>query len=590
MKDVERSRADQGIIIDRIYDIALDPVVLEDFIDLWAQGELPGLVPDDIGIHKFDSFFGAHLERAMQFLQYDRGETNAFEVVLQPYESLAALVVDKSLVVKACNQRASETFGIGVGNPLRQIAFEPETVDDLTRLTHLALQQADGTDKFLRIEGDDTQAAMMLRILRIGTAQGGEPAALILSAHFQWREPVGRVLQHAFGLSMAELAVVRLLAEGQTVRSMATARGTSEGTVRNQIKSILAKMNLRSQIDIVRFALTLGVLPDVVSENPPQVAAANRTGAASQNWIEAEVWKPFVSLALPGGRRLTYHDMGPRTGNPVLFSHMGSCMVRWPGEMVKMAYALNLRVICPIRAGYGQSDALPPDADVFAATSADAAFLLAQLGIVRLPYAVLGTDFPLAADLAARYPNLISEVIGIGGRPCLPGSMQIEGTGLWQRFFVRAARHNPKLLEFAARAVIAMSRRVGAESMLHRLCKESKADLALLDRPDILRVLAANIDIMAEKSGHPGRAFAQEYLAFHGDWGARMQELRHVPMRILLAEQDPTTAIGALPELERAYPWIGFEVLPDTGLALLFQRPDKILPMVAAAAKRTVES
>ena len=593
MKDIDKPRPelDRDFILDRIYDIALDPAVLEDFIDLWAESDLLGPVPDGTGAQWFDSVFGTHLDRAIQFLRYETGETNAFEDVLRPYESLAALVVDPSLVVKACNQRATEAFGIGTGDPLRQIAFEKPTVTDLTRETHLVLQQSGNIDRFLRIEGTDTQAAVMLRIMRIGTGSGAEPAALILSAHFQWRDPVGRVLQHAFGLSAAEQAVVRLLAEGHTVRSMATARGTSEGTVRGQIKSILQKMNLRSQIDIVRFALTLGVLPDVAGDSPQATgAAANGSGAASGNWIDAEIWKPFAALTLPDGRRLTYHDMGPRNGNPVLFSHMGSCMVRWPGAMVKMAYAHNLRVLCPIRAGYGQSDALPRDADVFAATSGDVAFLVDQLGIVRLPYAVLGTDFPLAADLASRYPDLISAVIGIGGRPCLPGGAQIEGSGLWQRFFVRAARHNPKLLEFASGAVMAMSRRIGPEAMLRRLCKDSPADLALLDRPEILPVLAANIDVMATKTDSPGRAFAQEFQAFHSDWSSLMQGLRPVPVQIFLADQDPTIAIDALSELERAYPWIGFEVVPDTGLALLFQRPDKILPVVAEAARRTVET
>lgn len=592
MKDVGRPGVgvDRDSILDRIYDIALDPEVLEDFIELWAENDPLGPVPDDFGAQQFDDVFGAHLERAIQFLQHETGEANAFEDVLRPYEGLAAFVVDTSLVIKACNRRASEAFGIGVGDPLHRIGFGQGTLSDLTRLTHLALQKSEGTDRFLRIEGEDTQPAKMLRVVRIAPAQGAESAALILSAHFQWREPVARVLQHAYGLSTAEQAVVRLLAEGQTVRSIAKVRGTSEGTVRGQIKSTLQKMNLRSQVDIVRFVLTLGVLPDAIADKWPVIdVSANTNGPTSGNWIEAEVWKPFAALTLPDGRRLTYHDIGPRNGNPVLLSHMGSCMVRWPGEMVKKAYALDLRVLCPIRAGYGQSDALPLDADVFASTSADVAFLLAELGLSRLPYAVQGTDFPLAADLATRHPDLISEIIGIGGRPCLPGGVQIEGEGLWQRFFVRAARHNPKLLEFASGAVVAMSRRIGPEAMLGRLCKESPADLDLLERPEVLRVLAANIAVMAEKSGKPGRAFAQEYLAFHSDWSGRMQELRDFPMRIFLADQDPTFDIDALPELEQAYPWIGFEVVPDTGLALLFQRPDMILPLLAEAARKTAE-
>jgi len=50
----------------------------------------------------------------------------------------------------------------------------------------------------------------------------------------------------------------------------------------------------------------------------------------------------------------------------------------------------NLRVICPIRAGYGHSDALELTADPLDAASQDSAFLLNTLGVRRLPYVAQG--------------------------------------------------------------------------------------------------------------------------------------------------------------------------------------------------------
>lgn len=67
---------DHALILDRIYEVALDPSFLEDFIQLWADADLaeqfsPGR---DGAASAFDAYFNAHLERAEAFLR--RGDTS----------------------------------------------------------------------------------------------------------------------------------------------------------------------------------------------------------------------------------------------------------------------------------------------------------------------------------------------------------------------------------------------------------------------------------------------------------------------------------------------------------------------------------
>ncbi|WP_186766389.1 LuxR C-terminal-related transcriptional regulator [Phaeobacter marinintestinus] len=50
---------------------------------------------------------------------------------------------------------------------------------------------------------------------------------------------------------------MRTLVEGADAKAIAAERGTSEGTVRGQIKSILGKMHARTQSEVIRFALSL---------------------------------------------------------------------------------------------------------------------------------------------------------------------------------------------------------------------------------------------------------------------------------------------------------------------------------------------
>ncbi|KMW59880.1 Transcriptional regulator, LuxR family/hydrolase, alpha/beta fold family [Candidatus Rhodobacter oscarellae] len=580
---------DHALILDRIYEIALDPSFLEDFIQLWADADLaeqfaPG---KDGAASAFDAYFNAHLERAEAFLR--RGDTSPPDAQdhLKPYASFAAFTVNTSLVVEDVNAGAKAAFDVQAGDTLASLDIPQDVQASLLRLTRDVLHRPDCLERLLKAEAQTKQGTMLFRIVRVTQTADREPVALLVSTYIHWRESVGTILKQAFQLTQAEQGVVRRLTEGQDTKSIANARGTTVGTVREQLKSIISKMNVRSQADVVRLALTLGEFPQAQAAETRPSQAPETAFAAKGRWLQSEVWKPFKSVTLPDGRHMTYHDMGPQSGNPILFSHMGSAMVRWTPAMVHSAFEHNLRVICPIRAGYGHSDNLRTDADVLSTTSADAVFLLQHLGLSRLPYAIHGSDFPFAADLVARHPEVVSELIGIGARPCLPNGLDVQGAGQWQRFFVWAARHNPGLARFAAKAVMMMAKRIGPEAMLRKLCQDSPADLMLLETDEVRQILVANLELMAGPSTNAAQAFAMEYVAFHADWSHLMQRMRHIPVRVYIAEQDPTIDINAISALRTAYPWMHFEIVPNAGLALMYQQHDKLIPILAEAARGT---
>ncbi|MHA7852848.1 bifunctional helix-turn-helix transcriptional regulator/alpha/beta hydrolase [Roseovarius sp.] len=580
--------AEQDLILDRIYGIALEPSSLDDFIELWHDMDLARAFVDNSGAatEAFGAPYRQHLERAQEILQREEVAHPDLMEFLEPYENLAAFVVGGSLRIAACNPGARAAFSARPGSGLDQLVLPAELRRALSRTTQEVLRGTDSYDKILKTDMASKGSTILFRITRIARLAEDSPNALIVSSQFHWSSEIGALLAEVYQLTAAEQDVVRFLVEGQETKSIAQARGTSEGTVRNQIKSITGKMHLRSQTDIVRFAMALSEFPKgTVGKKETVILAAPAT---SRDWLDAEVWKPFRSLSLSDGRTLSYHDMGPVTGNPAILTHTGSCMVRWPRSMIHLAFEMNLRVICPIRAGYGSSDDLELTMHPVAAASTDTAFLLKHLDIQRLPYVAQGTDFPFAIDLVAKRPDLVTEVLGFGARPCLPGGLQANGVGRWQRFFVSTARDAPHLAQFASRAVMAMSRKIGPEAMLRTLCKHSPADLALLDNEEMKQVLVANISLMSGKSTNAARAFAMEYIAFQEDWTDLVRATQQIPVQLFLAEEDPTIDLGAIPAFQNAYPWIGFEVVNGAGLALTFQKAEKLIPLIAEAAKRAI--
>jgi pimeloyl-ACP methyl ester carboxylesterase/DNA-binding CsgD family transcriptional regulator len=572
---------DRDLVVDRIYEVALEPSSLEGFIDFWHDNQLAEKMADGDQSFVFDENYKSHLDRAQTILHRDYASRPDLIEHLKPYENLAAFVVSDSLRVEALNSGAYSAFGFQIGEDLKQTAMPFEVRDALIAAAKEVLGKTGAQEKLLKTDLATKSGTILFRVTRLDIAGGYCALALVVSTLFHWREAIGSILQDVFHLTNAEMDVVRLLVDGQDIKMISEARSTSIGTVRSQVKSITGKMNLRSQTDIVRMVMTLGKLP----EGSLEADDKNSMPKLSKNWLDAEVWKPFRSMTLPDGRKLTYHDMGPVTGDPVLLTHMGSCMVRWPRNMVKMAFEQNLRIICPIRAGYGQSDNLAPDADPITTATEDTATLLTSLGIFRLPMAAQGTDFPLAANMIAKHSNMISALIGLGARPNLPCGEYIVGTGRWQRFFVSTARNAPGLLEFASKAVMAMSKRIGPEAMLRQLCKDSRSDLALLEDDVVRAVLEANLSLMAGKDTNAARAFAKEFIAFQIDRSIEIAATRSVPVQIFLGDEDPTFDLNAIPALQAAYPWMSFEVLPNAGLALMYQAPRRLVAEMAKAAR-----
>jgi pimeloyl-ACP methyl ester carboxylesterase len=245
-----------------------------------------------------------------------------------------------------------------------------------------------------------------------------------------------------------------------------------------------------------------------------------------------------------------------------------------------------LRVIVPIRAGYGQSDQLHPKADVLAACRADTCELLAHLGIARLPYVPQGIDLLFAVDLAAQHPELISEIIAICGRPSLFGDRHYSGMGKWHRFFLSTARHAPHLLKFTAKAAVAMAKRIGPMEMFRTMNQRSAADIAMLEDPELVCVLVANAELIAGKNTDVAQAYAMELLQTEADWSHLMIQTKTVPTSFINGANDPATDIATIAEYRVAYPWIEIEVIPDAGQMLIYQHFDKVIPKLAEAASK----
>lgn len=581
-----KASLDPNQIVDQLYDIALDPGSLDAFIDAWNGAGLDAQSARRTleNIDTFDEAYAAHLKRADTFLNRGAEETPALSALLAPFDNLAAVIVDSNLTIVACNDGAARSLGLHEGDPLSAMQANPTSIEIFTETLCDVFASDRKPDRLLKLEIGAKDAQTLFQVRRMSQQRpNGQALALIVTTQYHWQPALGATLKEVFQLTSAEQGVVRALVEGMDAKSIAQERGTSEGTVRSQIKSVLAKMNARSQSEVIRLVLSFRDLTQGDAgavKLPPTVPPLTTV-----DWLDAEVWKPFDVLTRPDGRDMFYADMGPSNGAPVLYSHMGFCAARWSRSMLKYAFRHNLRIICPIRAGYGPSGNLDRRADVIVATREDTMALLAHLGIARLPYLTQSSDLIFAADLAIHHPDVVSEIIGICARPYLPGDMHYASMSKWHRFFLSTAKHAPHLLTFTAKAMMVMGRRLGMVEMFRQIMKESPVDVAMIDSPDIYPVLVAIGDLVSSEHANIAQAYTMELEVAEADWSHLMIGAKATPTWFVNGLEDPSVDATSIAEFREHYPWIEIETIPEGGQFTLYQHHVDLIPRIAAAAK-----
>ncbi|MGB5864871.1 MAG: hypothetical protein WBG95_11305 [Sulfitobacter sp.] len=329
--------------------------------------------------------YKAYLRRAETFLQRNMEADGGLNLAatLIPFDNLTAFIVNRNLQVVAPNDGVQQSFGVQEGTNLEAQNLPHETYRAVSENLRSVFLTKDQPTHMLRLELAGTRGTALLQIWRLEAIAGSDrQLALIVTTHYHWKAALVHMLEEVFKLTHDEKGVVRALVEGLDTKSIDAERGTRKGTVRGQIKSIVAKIYARTQSEIIRLALSLRDMSDSAgSQDAPHVVLLALT---STNWLHAEVWKPYKTLTLPDGRRMDYQDMGPADCAPIIRSHMGYGMVGWTEPMIKLAFPHGLRVLCPIRASYGLSTNLDPKTDVLVSTRADTEYLLDQLVIDRL--------------------------------------------------------------------------------------------------------------------------------------------------------------------------------------------------------------
>ncbi|GHD05206.1 LuxR C-terminal-related transcriptional regulator [Tianweitania populi] len=555
-------------IIERIYDVAVDPSRYEAMLDVWEQRlSVLRLKADEEASLPIEADTGieAHLERADIFLQrlFDL-QADAGRSPLD-LEAKAAFLVDQALRIDSVNEAARATLGLAPGRALDGLPLHSDDVAKLKAAIRRQLPAKTPEPTLLRFTSASSDRSILFHVALYLPGNGQTPFVLVRTTELGWPTHLSKTMREAFNLTAAEVEVVRALAEGRSLREISEERGRSLATVRTQISAILAKTETHSQTELIR--LTLGLM-DVVGTIP-----ASRNGSLGASTL---LPIPFRSRLTPDGRRSDWIEFGDPGGRPLLFLPLDYGMIRWSRQAEIAAEQRGIRVISVVRPGYGFSAPLPAKVSYREGVGADLRGLLDHLGIEKAAALVLGADLRFAMALARLDPTRLTGIFGCSAALPVVNARQYERMGKWHRFILANARYAPRILPFLVRSGFALARSVGKESFFRSVNASSPADLRTFSDPEIRAaiLLGSDICLSSEHSAHD--VFARECIDSESDW-ADLVRACSVPVRLLQGAEDPQTPAQTVRELMPVFPHLDIEIVEDAGQLLFFQHWPRVL-------------
>src|SRR6056297_3439182 len=584
------SEEDRAATIDRLYDVALDPARYEGLLDHWESTVGPLRARVDLAAPRLldDPRIAAHFRRATEFL--DRVEITAptlgteaqdLETILAPFDRVYAALRDWPKGLRATRAAARSVTPLPVHAALDDFPIHAADRGAVADALSLLFEDRTKDSAVLRVRSQRADHLIVFRLQRCIAADG---TVLVLAASNEVSLPKGfcDILRQAFDLTATEADILCHLVDCRSVNDIAVNRGRSVDTIRAQIKSILAKTETHSQLELVRLALSMIDMTATTVRSPP----ARRAGHEMRPGPETP---PCRSLVAPDGRRVAWMVLGAGTGRPLLYLPLDFGLVRWPARAEAEARARGIRVIVPLRPGYGPSDMVARGAEYDAALLADTEMILRAEGVRRCPLLSLGGDLYYAVQLTRRDPSRVSGIVACAGMLPLTRRAQFERMDKWHRFILAGAKFTPHLLPFMVKAGFILARRIGKSGFIHAVYGNSDADIATFEDPEVLEAIVSGSEVALSATHSAHEAFSRQLIGGQlEDWSADLLALRGVlPLVLMNGAQDPQVPRATFEEFRRDQPWIEYHLFEDAGQLLFFRHwraaLDRLEPLFGGA-------
>lgn len=487
-------------------------------------------------------------------------------------ETAPTLVLSEAGVVLAQNESATAMFAIQEGDPHTRLGLSAQDFEQFQQ-------------RIYRHQGPTLLSTRPQSLLRHGSALGeGPPLVLTATYHAQhrvfllqsldcrWPTSVDAALQEVFGLTGSERDILASLAQGMSAEDISTQRCRSLGTVRQQIKSLMQKLEASRQSQVI--ALGAALANRTTSQLPRHSAA----GRFSSSPLE-------LGDFIRGHRRVGWRRYGDPHGHPVLLLH-GPFFGAGDFEQDRdLARERGLNVWVPERPGYGRTLPAAHGVDPLDNQVDDALALMDQQGLTRVHLLSHESGLIPALGLATRHPDRFSGLLSVSPSGHFGKDADLSGVPRQQRMLLWAAAHSPWMLRMMIRLVMVQARKLGPERWVSGVFADAPHELAVLytdsSRQGTLGTYSYNF------SQH-GAGLELDVQQTTTSWHLMFQTLQQ-PFLGLMGVHNGTTPPTFVRNLLTVRPDLELEELPDAGQTLSISHAplvfDRLMDMIRQSEK-----
>ena len=571
---IEETAIDE--VLGAVHDVALDPDRYDELCETWEAVLWPQI--NSRTNERFETKVLSHFERAEEVLDLIGSKAIGDDAsraadFLVGVSAAAAIVVDRELTITAINPLGAQVLSSNVGAKLTDLPILQEDLTSVLRHVKMLFSDKKLSDAILRVRRQENERLIVFQLRAFATETGDRYVAAITS-DIHWPESYGEILSNAFALSRAESDIARLIVDCKSVTEISELRGRSIGTVRNQIKSILAKTGSRSQIELVRLVMSVmevTTAPEDALSAEPRTIPQGSLQESAQRFASAD-----------DGRRLEYLILGDPEGAPVFYLQTELALSLLPRYVENEAQRRGLKILSPIRAGFGQSDPIPKGVDFCTQVAKDLLTVMDAEGISAIPAISMAADNAFPARMHMLRPGSVSAIIATSG--CFPftNDQQAARQQRLHRMMHSTARYFPKLLPFVAKASFGVVRKLGKKRFVEKLFANSPADLEVFKHPEVEAAVLQGSDVALSDTNSGHETFIQQCLSYHlpGQLELLPAIQGQVPYHSMNGLKDPSMHAETLQENQQKYPWIDFHIYPDAGQWLFFQHPHDVFDLV----------
>ncbi|MBO3758967.1 alpha/beta fold hydrolase [Ciceribacter sp. L1K22] len=551
-------------IISNTYRAIIDQEAFDAMIASW-QTKLRRIPDDENGSRRLSPALLAQLALARNTLESLDLPTENDPLVRAVQEVPGpALVLSPEGRVAVTNTEAASALGARQGSFLDADRIDPRSLETYRTLMRAANKRANRSQAILRLmplQGDHTILAEAWLLSRDGH---NADFVVIRSLEIEWTERASDMLGQAFGLSVAEIDIARLFFKVRDVAEIAAKRGVSLLTVRTQLKSIMAKTEAPSQVDLMRLlAMTAGR------------AIQDRQG-------KTDSWRDPLGreeiLTLPGGRAIAWTWLGHPDGRPVILCRGLPMCYLLPPDIEDQLTEAGVKLLALSRPGFGNSSQhaeLSPLEDNLAALRG---FLDKVVGEPCVGIGLSNGLVPLLAE-AQTHPDRFRSLIAIGYTGVLDrsGIRRLQPT---QQAMMRLAGMMPWLVDLMAKQAHRMIQTYGVDWYIERAYRTRPRDYSTCADANLTPFIRnACAHLLAQ--GHS--TFVRELILARSDIDDAVEALK-IPLTWLAPTEDGVFDEAGFRQIENRNKRIRMQPLRDAGELALYQQTSRIVDLIIREA------